>query len=159
MTKSAKVCLCLQLEECIFLNGYSWGWQCLCTFTTAGARDIKVRCSHMPFGAFLPLATVRHSTDSGCVCQVHDLGFVLFSLIFLLAVTAFDVLWLLLLTAFGSFCHCLYVLLSSKTYYFYWIIWLCVVYYILVYFCVRVSFFCFDDFHFLWQKSSNLWTT
>lgn len=95
---------------------------------TEGARDIKLRGSHRWHSAFLPLTTVRHSTKSACVCPLHYLGFIFFSLTFLLAVTIFDVWWWLLLTAFGS-CECYY---RSKN--FYWSMWLCIVYFILVYF-------------------------
>lgn len=140
-----------------FLNGYSWGWQYLCTFTTDGARDIKVRCSHMPFRAGLLLMTIRHSTYSSCACQVHDLGSVFFSLTSLLTVTTFDDSWLLLLTAFGSLCHCLYKLLCSKTY---WNIWLCDVYFHVLhlglFLCESLLLLCFDDFSFLWWKFKSL---
>ena len=138
----------------VFFKWLLLRWQCLCPFTTDGARDIKARCSHMPGSAFCPLKVARRNSYSGSVCQVRDLGFVFFSLTFLLAVTILDVSWLLLLTTFGSFCHSLYMLLCNKTYHFYWSIWLCIMYYILVYFCVRVSLLllCFDDLNFLWQK-------
>lgn len=143
-----------------FLNGYSWGWQYLCTLTTDGARDIKVRCSHMPFRAALLLMTIRHSMYSSCACQVHDLGSVFFSLTSLLTVTTFDDSWLLLLTAFGSLCHCSYMLLCSKTYSLKYMALRCVLscitsWSIFVWVCcfsvLMISIF--------YDESSNLWTT
>lgn len=84
-----------------FINCCSWGWQYLCAFRADADGDGKGRCSLVPRRAFLLLTAVRHSTCSGCLCHIHDRGFV--SLVFVsscwiwyLIVCAFNCIWIIL---------------------------------------------------------------